>query len=103
MICTFVQKICESVGLPCAGFLRQMIRYASHSTSSTVSSVSDSIFTDALSTIFWIFCTSSYQQLLVLLYGLYDVYDENSMDRDMMCSLLSDLFGEENDVRGIEF
>eukprot|EP00607_Mallomonas_marina_P002892 CAMPEP_0182429250 /NCGR_PEP_ID=MMETSP1167-20130531/25621_1 /TAXON_ID=2988 /ORGANISM="Mallomonas Sp, Strain CCMP3275" /LENGTH=314 /DNA_ID=CAMNT_0024612651 /DNA_START=111 /DNA_END=1055 /DNA_ORIENTATION=- len=92
MICIYAQRISISTGLPCCGLIRQLINYAALSaTSSLCSDNYDDILLNKLSTALWVFCTSSYEQLLIMLYGLYDVHDEGLLTRSTMMELLTDV------------
>lgn len=69
-----------------------MIRYSANTVHPLLfSDLGDDLMLTALSTTVWILCTSSYEQLLVLIYGLYDVYDEDVLDRFTLTSLFSGL------------
>mmetsp|Transcript_23025 Transcript_23025/g.23245 ORF Transcript_23025/g.23245 Transcript_23025/m.23245 type:complete len:340 (+) Transcript_23025:180-1199(+) len=97
MIGIFAQKISESTGIPCKGLIRQIIRYTVHSTFPAVFQfTNDDIFVKVLSAILWIICTSTYEELLILLYGLYDAHGDGNMSKESLTILMTDLLVDDN-------
>eukprot|EP01041_Mallomonas_annulata_P010945 gene10945-22857_t len=95
-----VQNIAESLkyslSLPCPGILRQLLYHADASTSCYQKPISKcKSMNMMLSTSVWMICTSSFEQLLVILYGLYDTNNENDMDKESMTALLTHLMLDE--------
>eukprot|EP01036_Dinobryon_divergens_P053875 gene53875-71994_t len=82
---TFSEKIIASTALPCSGIVKQMIRhhyFQRPSMPTHRNQLNDPTLSMSLSASFWVVCTSSFKELLVFLFGIYDVYNENALDRE---------------------
>jgi hypothetical protein len=93
LISNYSDKIVSSVLLPCNSLICQMIRYAGYIAIPDIyDQLNNQILSVMLSTLFWIISTSTFQQLLILIYDLYDVSFEDFLDRESVTALLTDVF-----------
>lgn len=78
---------------PYSGLISQMVFYSCHLSLPEVQmQFRGKTFTLYLSMMIWILCTSDVNQLLTFIFGLYDIDNDNIIDIDSLCALLSDIF-----------
>ena len=93
MMSTLARKLVDSLKLPCSGLVHQMMRFLKKGTLPVLShQLNGEVVPVMLATLFWIICTSTPEQLLVFLFGLYDLRDDNNMDMETVFHLLMDIF-----------
>ena len=95
---TLVHNIASSITsagkFPCTRLVEQMIRYAdvmSHLHRQLRNGVISAVF----GSLVWVVASSTMEQLLIVIYGLYDINDENDMSCSGMRKLLSDIIMNE--------
>lgn len=90
--------VAASLMLPSGGIITQMIKYAEKGVAPALRHQLDSeVLTTALGSILWIACTSTFEQLLVLIFGIYDVDNSNAVSASSIQALLQDLFDDSSD------
>ena len=98
MIETFAYKIGVAFNLPCHRLLEQVIFYIEKI---KLIELNHQLNTESritcLACIFWIFCTSNYSQLLILIFGLYDTENKGSIDEITLIELIGSMFQTELD------
>jgi hypothetical protein len=85
-------EIVKALSLPSGGIIRQMLRNADIIERNCLyNKIPNGGLKNILSSIIWVFSISNFDQLLIIVYGLYDVYDEDCLDRDTITLLLEDI------------
>jgi len=94
------EQLCSTFSLPCSRFIKQMVRYGSFAIIPVLRDqlLNGDIASSMLSTFIWIICSSTFHQVLVLAFGLYDVHDEDYLDKEAATALLSDVLLDEDHV-----
>mmetsp|Transcript_18716 Transcript_18716/g.18813 ORF Transcript_18716/g.18813 Transcript_18716/m.18813 type:complete len:437 (+) Transcript_18716:207-1517(+) len=90
----FSKNFAKRVNLPCVGIIQRIFRYAAlNSNTAEIEGRlrNDSLLT-MLATVLWIVCTSKFDELLVLVFDLYDQYEEDLLDEFTLTDMLCDIF-----------
>lgn len=93
--CNYASAISTAAKLPCPCILLQLLRYAEIFTPQSLRHESQNAsLTTAFSSLIWIICTSTFEQLLVLMFSIYGS-DKLGLDRDSAKNLFMNIFVDE--------
>ena len=91
LIDTIAYRISLKLGLP-RGLIRKIISYSLDVEIQQLRAlVNNRSVSTIIAALLWIACTSSYSELLVYLFGLYDMKDEDCLNSSTMYDLLADV------------